>query len=569
MPAHALLAAVVHHRIGVTGDRYYNFVRDRRDLQQTISKFDIIILNGLIAIFIFNGKLVCGKGAAIGEELSGIRADIDLSIRVIIAIDDLDIGRDGIAIDQAGNGILLPALIGDGLLTAVINLLGGFGVDGQRDLIVNGNNVCARVRRDSDGIFRRRIAGNGDRPIGIAGGLRRGGERLADGHGALLIVSDLDFGAFQIVMDGIVSHIQLPDGVKNVFAVLIHAGLRVGLKAGALSILLGIPADEAIIRGRGKASAGQIKNRHNAVDKQLINRGLAAIIGGPVRVVGQGDLILRGNIVRGQGGIVVHGDILAGVIHVAITIRPVAEDQLAALLSGRGIGHAGQGIGAVFVAVRGRDSGSPFSQIVGQGIGGAGENGLDGLIRIQRLVDIHGGAVAIHPLDEGQVVLRNVFLRLHIGHSLRDGGSCLQIFAGVNLVACRHFDGNIHLNGGIPPIGIEHQVLGGHGFIGEIKGFRIRLVRVSGSIFDRAGLYIKPANKLRVLIARRTSRRGAIPGNIRFKRDRIRGFSAVVIQRKSKVGAQIIQIGFVIFKFRNSGIPLHKAGDGEIVFLVS
>ena len=511
-------------------------------------------------------------------------ADIDLSIRVIIAIDDLDIGRDGIVIDQAGNGILLPALIGDGLLTAVIDLLGGFGRDGQRNLIVNGNNVCARVRRDGDGIFRRRIAGNGSQLIiiikrAIVLRLRRGGELMADGHEAGLIVSDLGFRAFQIVMDGIVGHIQLPDGVKNVFAVLIHASLRVGLKAGALPILLGIPADEAIIRGRGKRgkfSVGKIKNRHNAVDKQLRNRVRAAI--GPVRVVGQGDRIMRGNIVRGQGGIGVHGDILAGVIHVALTIRPVAEDQLAALLSGRGIGHAGQGIGAVFVAVRGRDSGSPLGQIILQGIGGAGENGPDGLIRIQRLVDIHGDAVAIHPLDEGQVVLRNVRLRILIGLGLRDGGSGGKI--GIFLIEGRssiHSDGNIYLNGGIQPIGIEHQVLGGHGFIGEIKGFRIRRVRVSGSsgnIFDLAGLYFKPANKLRVLIARRTSRRGAIHGNILFKRDRLRGFSAVVIQRKSKVGAQIIEIcnicsiRITIFKLRNSFIPLLKAGDGEIVFVV-
>ena len=559
----------------VAGDRYRHFLRDRRDLQRTISKHDSIILNGLIAIF--NGKLVCGKVAAIGEELRVILADIDLSIRVIIAIDDLDIGRDGIAIDQAGNGILLPALIGDGLLTAVIDLRFGVGRDGQRNLIVDGNNVCARVRRDGDGISLGRIAGNGSQLIiiikrAIVLRLRRGGELMADGHGAGLIVSDLDFGAFQIVMDGIGGLIQLPDGVKNVFAVLIHASLHAGFKAGALPILLGIPADEAIVRGRGKASAGQIKNRHNAVDKQLINRGLAAITGGPVRVVGQGDRILRGNIVRGQGGIGVHGDILAGVIHVALTIRPVAEDQLAALLGGRGIGHAGQGIGAVFVAIRGRDSGSPLGQIILQGIGGAGENGPDGLIRIQRLVDIHGDAVAIHPLDEGQVVVRNVFLRFLIGLGLRDGGSGLQIFTGVNLVACRHFDGNIHLNGGIPPIGIEHQVLGGHGFIGEIKGFRI--VRVSGSIFDRAGLYFKPANKLRVLIARRTSRHGAIPGNILFKRDRLRGFSAIVIQRKLKAVAQIIEIcnicsiRITIIKLRNSVIPLLKAGDGEIVFLV-
>ena len=337
----------------------------------------------------------------------------------------MDIGRDGIAIDQAGNGILLPALIGDGLLTAVINLLGGFGRDGQRNLIVNGNNVCARVRRDGDGIFRRRIAGNGDRPIGIAGGLRRGGELIPDGHGAGLIVSDLDFGAFQIVMDGIFGHIQLPDGVKNVFvfAVLIHAGLGAGGKGRARAIRRSVPAIETIIRGRAKPGAGQIKNRHHAIDRKLGNGLFAATALGPIGLIGQLRLILRGNIVRGQGGIVVHGDILAGVIHVALTIRPVAEDQLAALLGGRGIGHAGQGIGAVFVAVRGRDSGSPLGQIILQGIGGAGENGLDGLIRIQRLVDIHGDAVAIHPLDEGQVVLRNVNLRLRIGIGLRNGGS--------------------------------------------------------------------------------------------------------------------------------------------------
>ena len=522
----------------VTRDRYCHFIRDRRDIKRTIFKLDIIIRNGLIAIFIFNGKRgkrVYGKDAAIGEELRGIRADIDLSIRVIIAIDDLDIGRDGIAIDQAGNGILLPALIGDGLLTAVIDLRFGVGRDGQRNLIVDGDNICASVRLDGDGISGR-IAGNGDLPIGIAGGLRRGGELMADGHGAGLIVSDLGLRAFQIVMDGIAGHIQLPDGVKNVFvfAVLIHAGLGAGGKGRARAIRRSVPANETIIRGRGKRgskfSVGKIKNRHHAIDRKLGNGLFAAIALGPIGLIGQLRLILRGNIVRGQGGIGVHGDILAGVIHVTLTIRPVAEDQLAALLGGRGIGHAGQGIGAVFVAVRGRDSGSPLGQIILQGIGGAGENGPDGLIRIQRLVDIHGDAVAIHPLDEGQVVVRNVRLRIRIGLGLRDGGSGLQIFTGVNLVACRHFDGNIHLNGGIPPIGIEHQVLGGHGFIGEIKGFRIRLVRVSGSIFDRAGLYFKPANKLRVLIARRTRRLGAIPGNIRFKANIVGIYSAIVVQ---------------------------------------
>ena len=564
----------------VTRDRHNHFVRDRRDIKRTIFKLDIIIRNGLIAIFIFNGKRgkrVYGKDAAIGEELRGIRADIDLSIRVIIAIDDLDIGRDGIAIDQAGNGILLPALIGDGLLTAVIDLRFGVGRDGQRNLIVDGDNICASVRLDGDGISGR-IAGNGDLPIGIAGGLRRGGELMADGHGAGLIVSDLGLRAFQIVMDGIAGHIQLPDGVKNVFvfAVLIHAGLGAGGKGRARAIRRSVPANETIIRGRGKRgskfSIGKIKNRHHAIDRKLGNGLFAAIALGPIGLIGQLRLILRGNIVRGQGGIGVHGDILAGVIHVALTIRPVAEDQLAALLGGRGIGHAGQGIGAVFVAVRGRDSGSPLGQIVGQGIGGAGENGPDGLIRIQRLVDIHGDAVAIHPLDEGQVVLRNVLLRILIGIGFRDGGSGGKI--GIFLIEGRssiHSDGNIYLNGGIQPIGIEHQVLGGHGFIGEIKGFRIRRVRVSGSsgnIFDLAGLYFKPANKLRLLIARRTSRHGAIHGNILFKRDRLRGFSAVVIQLKSKVGAHIIQIGFEIFKVRNFVIPLRKAGDGEIVFVV-
>ena len=61
---------------------------------------------------------------------------------------------------------------------------------------------------------------------------------MADGHGAGLIVSDLDFRAFQIVMDGIFGHIQLPDGVKNVFvfAVLIHAGLGAGGKGRARAI---------------------------------------------------------------------------------------------------------------------------------------------------------------------------------------------------------------------------------------------------------------------------------------------------------------------------------------------
>ena len=547
--SHALFRRVVHLAVMVTGDRYNHFRRDRRDLEQTISKHDIIILNGLIAIFIFNGKLVCVKVAAIGEELRVIRADIDLSIRVIIAIDDLDIGRDGIAIDQAGNGILLPALIGDGLLTAVIDLRFGVGRDGQRNLIVDGDNICARVRLDGDGIIRRRIAGNGSQLIiiikrAIVLRLRRGGELIPDGHGAGLILSDLGLRAFQIVMDGIFGHIQLPDGVKNVFvfAVLIHAGLGAGGKGRARAIRRSVPAIETIIRGRAKPGAGQIKNRHHAIDRKLGNGLFAAIALGPIGLIGQLRLILRGNIVRGQGGIGVHGDILAGVIHVALTIRPVAEDQLAALLGGlggRGIGHAGQGIGAVFVAVRGRDSGSPLGQIILQGIGGSGENGLDGLIRIQRLVDIHGDAVAIHPLDEGQVVLRNVFLRFLIGLGLRDGGSGLQIFTGVNLVACRHFDGNIHLNGGIPPIGIEHQVLGGHGFIGEIKGFRI--VRVSGSIFDRAGLYFKPANKLRVLIARRTSRRGTISGNIRFKANIVGFYSAIVVQFELIADTIIVQ----------------------------
>ena len=457
----------------------------------------------------------------------------------------MDIGRDGIAIDQAGNGILLPALIGDGLLTAVINLLGGFGRDGQRNLIVNGNNVCARVRRDGDGIFRRRIAGNGDRPIGIAGGLRRGGELIPDGHGAGLIVSDLDFGAFQIVMDGIGGHIQLPDGVKNVFAVfIIHAGLRVGVKAGARVVRLGIPADEAIILGRGKFfgkfSVGKIKNRHNAVDKQLRNRVRAAIAhtGGPVRVVGQGDLILHGNIVRGQGGIGVHGDILAGVIHVAITIRPVAEDQLAAILGGRGIGHAGQGIGAVFVAVRGRDSGSPFSQIVGQDIGGAGENGLDGLIRIQRLVDIHGDAVAIHPLDEGQVVVRNVLLRILIGIGLRNGDSGGKI--GIFLMESRssiHSDGNIYLNGGLFPIGVERQVVGGHGGLAEIE----LLPFLIGNLFGR---YRVPADELRFIAElRRPSRRNIVLGQRSFILDRfrLRGVAVIIICKGIAI-AHVVEI---------------------------
>ena len=528
----------------VTGDRYCHFRRDRRDLQRTIFKPDIIILNG-IAIFIFNGKRfkrVYGKDAAIGEELRGIRADIDLSIRVIIAIDDLDIGRDGIAIDQAGNGILLPVLIGDGLLTAVIDLRFGVGRDGQRNLIVDGDNICASVRRDGDGIFLGRIAGNGSQLIiiikcAIVLRLRRGGELMADGHGAGLIVSDPDFGAFQIVMDGIGGLIQLPDGVKNVFAVLIHASLHAGFKAGALPILLGIPADEAIVRGRGKASAGQIKNRHNAVDKQLINRGLAAITGGPVRVVGQGDRILRGNIVRGQGGIGVHGDILAGVIHVALTIRPVAEDQLAALLGGRGIGHAGQGIGAVFVAVRGRDSGSPLGQIVGQGIGGAGENGPDGLIRIQRLVDIHGDAVAIHPLDEGQVVLRNVLLRILIGIGFRDGGSGGKI--GIFLIeGCSsiHSDGNIYLNGGLFPIGVERQVVGGHG-LAEIE----LLPFLIGNLFGR---YRVPADELRFIAElRRPSRRNIVLGQRSFILDRfrLRGVAVIIICKGIAI-AHVVEI---------------------------
>ncbi len=322
-----------------------------------------------------------------------------------------------------------------------------------------------------------------------------------------------------------------PDGVQDVAASAVDTGGCASNEGGASGFRRGVPACEIIACLRADADIARLRHGNQTIILELVDcrfRASAAI-----GVIGHGDGSLNRHVVCRQGDIAaLHLDKRARIVLVAGAIRPVGEHH--AVRSNEGaVGHTRLGIGTVFGGIDHISAGAIACRI-GQGVGRADENGLDGDVAVQRLVDIYGGVIAIDPLQQGQIMPRDVSKCVLV--NIRTGnGSALRktLFFVTENVFLIDRDGDSDIDLGLCPVGIEHHILGRHGAEGVRLGF----------IIDLSGFYFVPAHEVRCYETIRNGGRGnALAGNICFKHDTFGGFAAHVVQGQDIAIAGIVKV---------------------------
>ena len=293
-----------------------------------------------------------------------------------------------------------------------------------------------------------------------------------------------------------------------------------------------------------------------------------------VRVVGHGVLLGGADVDCGEGD-VRHPDFkaLAGVVDVVLAIRPVGK-----YLALRGVEAVRESahfrmrevdVGIVILDV----CASAPTGIVGHRVGHAAIDGVDHGIFAQRLVDVDGFAAPIHPAEEVKVfVACDIIHRLLILNRTGDGVAHGDLVGEARMPFDLHVDGDVH--GLLLPVGVEHQILGGHGGVRKVK--RLCILR------DIRRLDQIPALERGVCAETiGTRRRLSIIRNRSLISDAIR-VAFVVVDQLQVVGfALVIEVGFaavVEIKPISTTVPipaafalivqLGKARDGEVVLVV-
>ena len=141
--------------------------------------------------------------------MRGIGSGIGLGLRIVVAVGYVNRGSDGITGKQTGNGILLAIRTRHGLGLTVIGMARIIGLNGQRNGIVDSDDIIRWIRNNRDALLRT-VAIHGR--IGIISVKCRsltGRQRFADGLRVSLISRNLYLSALQIMMDGVIGLIQV------------------------------------------------------------------------------------------------------------------------------------------------------------------------------------------------------------------------------------------------------------------------------------------------------------------------------------------------------------------------
>ena len=317
-----------------------------------------------------------------------------------------------VAVDQT-----LHFEIGLGQRLTVVGLARALGGDGQGHSVIDRDDILGFVSRDLDGL-RGGIAGH------LGGGIG-GIERIApvrrqlfaDGHGAGLVVGNLDGGAVQVMMDGVARGVELEVQLQHQRTVACDvAGKHVVLVIRFehvlvvfLSRLIGVGNGNFRVRG-GRALVAVVE-RVSAIDVLIVE--LDGVLGVGVR--------------RPDG---VENVLAAVVVHLHLR---VGGDGAFALGVGvpalEGVADAGEGVGGF--GGDGRVVGEVFNHVracaaigfIGQGcasgtrapLGGEGDDvpfisviALD-LILVAGLV----GGRAVRPAEEVLAIISNQLARGH------------------------------------------------------------------------------------------------------------------------------------------------------------
>ena len=360
------------------------------------------------------GYIVVGRNSA-AVVFDGIRID---HVRGTARVGDGGFRRHGesevllrVAVDQT-----LHCEIGLGQRLAVVGLLVVVRGDGQGHGVIDRDDIFGFVSRDRDG-----LRGGIDGHLGGGiGGIERIApvrrQLFANGHGAGLVVGDLDGGAVQVMMDGVACGVELEVQLQHQRTVACDvAGKHVVLVIRFehvlvvfLSRLIGVGSGNFRVRG-GRALVAVVE-RVSATDVLIVE--LDGVLG-----VG----------VRRPDGV---EDVRAVVVHLHLR---VGGDGAFALGVGvpalEGIADAGEGVGGL--GGDGRVVGEVFNHVlacaavglIGQGcasgtrapLGGEGDDvffigviALD-LILIAGLV----GGRAVIPAEEVLAIISNQLARGH------------------------------------------------------------------------------------------------------------------------------------------------------------
>ena len=422
----------------------------------------------------------------------------------------------------------------------------------------------------------RRPAGEVVAFVGGYGGGFGGGGAVCKFFGydvaVVVLVFQVAVGAL-LIGNGVL--VLLPDGVEVVALVAADAGGGACAEGGGGVVWGRRPTLEGVARPlRQVVYLVIVEDGDLLVVSHLIDLIGRIVVAFEVRVVGHGVLLGGEDVVCGEGD-VRHPDFkaLAGVVDVAIVIRPVGK-----YLAGRD-GEAAResahfrmrevDVGIVILDV----CASAPTGLVGHRVGHAAIDGEDLGIGAQRLVDIDAIALRIHPAEEVKVFVFDIRHRVLICLRIGDGVAHGDLGVEVRLPFDLHVDGDVH--GLLLPVGVEHQILGGHGGVRKVKRLCIRR--------DIRRLDQIPALERGVCAETiGTRRRLSIIRNRSLISDAIRVRAFVVVDQLQVVGfALVIEVGFaavVEIKPISTTVPipaafalivqLGKARDGEVVLVV-
>ena len=193
---HALLTGIVHLRVAVARDRHGHFLR---------------LINRQLAR-VYRNRIVSNRGTVpLDNDVLSLYGDpciigagIGLAVRIVLAIDHIDLRGDGITGEQTGNGVFLSVRIRNGLGRSIVGMRLLVRRDRQRHLIVDDDDILAGIRLNLD----RSLVG-GKTAYGCLLILLvkcialRSRNRLADGLRSRLIIGNLDLRTLQIVVDDV------------------------------------------------------------------------------------------------------------------------------------------------------------------------------------------------------------------------------------------------------------------------------------------------------------------------------------------------------------------------------
>ena len=395
---HLVLLAVVHMRFidARDGDGGRSLVDGQR-----AGFIGYIVIGRNCAAVVFDGAFInLVRGAArVGDGGGRRHGESEVLLRV--------------AVDQT-----LHCEIGLGQRLTVVGLARILGLDGQGHSVIDRDDIFGFVSRDRDGL-RGGIAGH------IGGGIgeierialvRR--QLFADGHGAGLVVGNLDGGAVQVMMDGVARGVELEVQLQHQRAVAgDNAGKHVVRVALIEHVLAAILRELiAVFNGNGRVRGAIITD--NALVCLLRIRAVRVLIVELDGVLGVG--------VRRPDGV---EDVFAvAVVHLHLR---VGGDGAFALGVGvpalEGIADAGEGVGGL--GGDGRVVGEVFNHVrahaavglIGQGcasgtrapLSGEGDDVLFiGVIALD-LVLVAGlvGGRVVRPAEEVLAIISNQLAR--------------------------------------------------------------------------------------------------------------------------------------------------------------